>query len=122
MVARQKIHAGLSHAGKTATVICEDNTIHRYKTNATGKRALTRLTPKDDDPHARNETGRYRRGRAGGDAAILSQWLAGDPDRLSASLVQFVGDPAYGLGQLRQDLERFAFLLGGSEGEQLFGP
>ena len=26
MVARQKIHAGLSHAGKTATVICEDNT------------------------------------------------------------------------------------------------
>jgi hypothetical protein len=25
MVARQKIHAGMIHAGKTATVICEDN-------------------------------------------------------------------------------------------------
>jgi hypothetical protein len=29
---------------------------------------------------------------------------------------------AYGLGELRSDLERFAFLLGGSDGEQLFGP
>ena len=35
---------------------------------------------------------------------------------------QFVGHPAYGLAQLRGDLERFAFLLGGSDGEQLFGP
>jgi hypothetical protein len=25
MVARQKIHAGIIHAGKTATVICENN-------------------------------------------------------------------------------------------------
>ena len=53
---------------------------------------------------------------------FLSQWLARDPDRLSASLAQFVGHPAYGLAQLCQDLERFAFLLGGSDGEQLFGP
>ena len=53
---------------------------------------------------------------------FLSQWLARDPDCLSASLAQFVGHPAYGLAQLRQDLERFAFLLGGSEGEQLLGP
>jgi hypothetical protein len=64
MVARQKIHAGMIHAGKTATVICEDNhfrvvidgetaavvprtttsEIHRYKANATDKR-LTRPTP-----------------------------------------------------------------------------
>jgi hypothetical protein len=35
---------------------------------------------------------------------FLSQWLARDPGRLSASLAQF------------------AFLLGGSDGEQLFGP
>ena len=28
---------------------------------------------------------------------------------------------AYGLAQLRQDLERFVFLLGGSDGEPLFG-
>ena len=33
---------------------------------------------------------------------FLSQWLARDPDRLSASLAQFVGHPAYGLAQLRQ--------------------
>jgi transposase InsO family protein len=65
MVARQKIHAGMIHAGKTATVICENNCfrvvidgeiaavlprtttseIHRYKANATDKRTLTRPTP-----------------------------------------------------------------------------
>ena len=65
MVARQKIHAGMIHAGKTATVICENNyfrvviegetaavvprtttsEVHRYKANATDKRTLTRLTP-----------------------------------------------------------------------------
>jgi hypothetical protein len=52
---------------------------------------------------------------------FLSQWLARDPARLAASLEQFVGHPAYGMTQLRQDLERFAFLLGGSDGEHLFG-
>jgi len=31
------------------------------------------------------------------------------------------GHPAYGIGQLREDLERFVFLLGGSDGEPLFG-
>jgi hypothetical protein len=53
---------------------------------------------------------------------FLSQWLATDPARLAASLEQFVGDPAYGIQDLRGDLERFTFLLGGSDGEQLFGP
>jgi hypothetical protein len=53
---------------------------------------------------------------------FLSQWLARDPGHLAASLAQFVGHPAYGITQPRQDLERFAFLLGGSDGEQLFGP
>jgi len=58
MVARQKIHAGMIHAGKSATVICENNhfrvvidgetaavvprtttsEIHRHKANATDKR------------------------------------------------------------------------------------
>jgi transposase InsO family protein len=57
MVARQKIHTGMIHAGKTATVICENNCfrvvidgetaavvprtttseVHRYKANATHK-------------------------------------------------------------------------------------
>jgi Integrase core domain len=65
MVARQKIHAGMIHAGKTATVICENthfrvvidgetaavvprtttSEVHRYKANATDKRSLTRPTP-----------------------------------------------------------------------------
>ena len=53
---------------------------------------------------------------------FLSQWLARDPDRLGASLEEFVGHPAYGLTQLRGDLERFVFLLGGSDGEALFDP
>jgi len=53
---------------------------------------------------------------------FLSQWLAQDRGRLGASLAEFVGHPAYGLPQLRSDLERFVFLLGGSDGEQLFGP
>jgi transposase InsO family protein len=66
MVARQKIHAGMIHAGKIATVICEDNhfrvvidgetaavvprtttgEIHRYKANATDKRTQARPTQK----------------------------------------------------------------------------
>ena len=53
---------------------------------------------------------------------FLSQWLAQDPGRLGPSLAQFAGHPAYGLSELRGDLERFVFLLGGSDGEQLFGP
>jgi hypothetical protein len=52
---------------------------------------------------------------------FLSQWLARDPARLGASLEQFAGHPAYGLPQLRDDLERFVFLLGGSDGQSLFG-
>ncbi|MBO0819160.1 MAG: hypothetical protein J2P30_28825 [Actinobacteria bacterium] len=51
---------------------------------------------------------------------FLSQWLARDPARLGDSLEAFVGHPAYGPAQLRGDLERFIFLLGGSDGEPLF--
>jgi hypothetical protein len=53
---------------------------------------------------------------------FLSEWLARDPTRLGASLAAFAGHPAYGLDELHGDLERFVFLLGGSDGEQLFGP
>ena len=52
---------------------------------------------------------------------FLSEWLTRDPARLGESLEQFVGHPAYGLNELRGDLERFVFLLGGSDGEDLFG-
>jgi hypothetical protein len=51
---------------------------------------------------------------------FISEWLARDPARLGASLEEFVGHPAYGIDQLRQDLERFVFLLGGSDGGPLF--
>jgi hypothetical protein len=53
---------------------------------------------------------------------FLSDWLARDPGRLGASLEDFTGNPGYGTGQLRQDLNRFVFLLGASDGEPLFGP
>jgi hypothetical protein len=59
---------------------------------------------------------------AGVEELFLSQWLAHDPARLGDSLAQFVGHPAYGLAQLRGDLQRFVFLLGGSDGQALFGP
>jgi hypothetical protein len=32
------------------------------------------------------------------------------------------GHAAYGIQQLHEDLERFTFLPGGSDGEPLFGP
>lgn len=52
---------------------------------------------------------------------FLADWLQRDPDRLRASLEDFVGHPAYNTRQLQQDLDRFTFLLGGSDGESLFG-
>ena len=53
---------------------------------------------------------------------FLAGWLARDPGRLGACLEQFVGSPAYNVGQLRQDLDRFTFLLGADDGASLFGP
>ena len=52
---------------------------------------------------------------------LLSDWLAADPDPLNASLTRFVGHPAYNASQLRSDLHRFVFLLGGDDGQALFG-
>lgn len=51
---------------------------------------------------------------------FLAGWLARDPGRLGTSLEEFAGHPAYNLGQLRQDLDRFTFVLGGDDGESLF--
>jgi len=45
-----------------------------------------------------------------------------DDPALAASLDQFTGHPAYGITQLRQDLERFVFLLGGSDGDKPWLP
>jgi hypothetical protein len=47
---------------------------------------------------------------------------AGPEMAAEAIVVSRDGDsPAYDIDQLRQDLERFVFLLDGSEGEPLFG-
>jgi hypothetical protein len=48
---------------------------------------------------------------------FLTGWLTHGPGRLGASLEQFAGNPAYRITQLRDDLERFAFLPGGSDGD-----
>ena len=53
---------------------------------------------------------------------FLAQWLSGSQKQVRAdSFAVFVGDPAYNTGTLRADLHRFAFLLGASDGEELFG-
>ncbi len=50
--------------------------------------------------------------------SFLGQRLARDPGHLGASLEEFVGNPAYGIQHLRNDLDRFIFLLGGSDSGQ----
>ena len=64
-----------------------------------------------------------------GDAAELAQmltfladWLSGSQKQtLAESFAAFVGHPAYDTGALLADLHRFAFLLGETDGEELFG-
>jgi len=53
---------------------------------------------------------------------FLRDWLDTDDDHLAQSLARFVGDHRYNLGQLRDDLDRFTFLLGANDGEALFQP
>jgi hypothetical protein len=53
---------------------------------------------------------------------FLADWLAFDHDRLEALLERFVGTHGYDLAELRADLARFTFLLGGNDGEPLFQP
>jgi len=53
---------------------------------------------------------------------FLTSWLSGSQKQaLSESFAAFVGHPAYNTGTLCADLHRFAFLLGASDGEELFG-
>lgn len=53
---------------------------------------------------------------------FLDDWLTVDHERLDASLQNFVGNRAYGISQLRTDLDRFVFLLGGDNTDHLFDP
>ena len=53
---------------------------------------------------------------------FLASWLSGSQKQaLHESFAAFVGHPAYNTDALCADLHRFAFLLGASDGEELFG-
>jgi hypothetical protein len=52
---------------------------------------------------------------------LIAGWLDADPQRMAPSLGDYIGHPAYGLDELRRDLDRFTFLLGGDDGDALFG-
>jgi hypothetical protein len=52
---------------------------------------------------------------------LLTGWLSGSQEQaLAESLAAFAGHPAYNTQALRADLHRFVFLLGISDGEELF--
>jgi hypothetical protein len=54
--------------------------------------------------------------------AFLTQWLSGSHKQaLTESFAAFAGHPAYNTEALCTDLRRFIFLLGASDGEELFG-
>ena len=53
---------------------------------------------------------------------FLTQWLSGSQKQaLADSFAAYVAHPAYNTDTLCADLHRFAFLLGASDGEDLFG-
>ena len=53
---------------------------------------------------------------------LLTHWLSGNQEHaLAESFAAFIGHPAYNTGTLCADLHRFVFLLGVSDGEELFG-
>jgi hypothetical protein len=53
---------------------------------------------------------------------FLASWLTGSQRQILAdSFAAFVGHPAYNTDTLCADLHRFAFLLGETDGEELFG-
>jgi hypothetical protein len=53
---------------------------------------------------------------------FVRDWLGGpDIEALRASLARFVGGEGYDVSQVRADLARFVFLLGGDDGQLLFG-
>lgn len=52
---------------------------------------------------------------------FLGNWVLTDCEQLSASLYRLVGNTGYEIDQLQADVMRFAFLLGATDGELLFG-
>ena len=52
---------------------------------------------------------------------LITGWLTSHEHAIAGSFANFIGHPAYGIANLRADLHRFTFLLGASDGEELFG-
>jgi hypothetical protein len=53
---------------------------------------------------------------------FLADWLSGSQKQaLAASFAAYAGHPAYTTSTLCADLHRFAFLLGATDGGELFG-
>jgi hypothetical protein len=53
---------------------------------------------------------------------LLTQWLSGSHKQtLADSFTAFIGHPTYNTATLGADLHRFAFLLGATDGKELFG-
>jgi hypothetical protein len=53
---------------------------------------------------------------------LLDDWLATGHEQIGTSLARFTGIDGYGVETLRDDLARFMFLLGETDGEGLFSP
>jgi hypothetical protein len=54
--------------------------------------------------------------------AFLTEWINGaDAETIASSLTSFIGSTSYHVNTLRADLHRFVFLLGATDGEDLFG-
>jgi len=51
---------------------------------------------------------------------LISGWIAAHHQTLDPALAAYIGSDSYDLDDLRNDIERFIFLLGG-DGDVLFG-
>jgi hypothetical protein len=51
---------------------------------------------------------------------FLDRWLACDRERLAVSFSRFLGSAGYDIDELRADVSRFAFVLGGNDGGVFF--
>jgi hypothetical protein len=49
---------------------------------------------------------------------FIKDWITGSDDA-KASFAHFVGSPGYDVADLCADIDKFAFLLGGNDGEHL---
>ena len=52
---------------------------------------------------------------------FLNDWMLAERRTLEPSLGRFLGHRGYDLDELRVDLHRFAFLIGDTDGYDLFG-